>query len=529
MGLLLRRLIRHFDGHERCQGAWPVKRAVGAWVLATAVIPWAIWAQTPASVSTEKPQKPAELEGLPGLVDFLKNSPPAPEVLQKWWQRQNFETPWMDRPAPALDRAAGLVDAKRPLDVLTAWKVALQNDANVRASKAATAVSAERVVQAKSQQSPTLQFSAGNTRNVLEMSPFKVPDHYPSTNQTLTLRQPVLRLGSEPLVRQAEFQSREADAGFARERQNLCVRVVTAFLEALLAEEQIDFIKSQQEFLNQQLQASKAALQAGYGTRTDIDEAQSRMDLNLAQEVEAMQQRDFARRQMEVLLRQPYGNLAGLRADRLLALQVQPSGLDDWQDLARRSSPELQGLEAQRLAAREEIAKQQAAHLPSMDLVGQMQRSSSENVLNPKSRYNNSTLSLQLNIPLYSGGYQSSAVRQAGAEWERISEVLDAARLDLSLRVHKEYRGFTEGMVRAKALETALRSATLALDSARKSQVAGVRTMVDVLNAEQRLIQARRDLAQARYTALAAMARLYALAGRADEGFVQQLNALMVE
>lgn len=478
----------------------------------------------PAPTSTSTP------EGLPALWDFLKTSPPAPEVLQQWWKRQSFETPWMDRPAAALGPANAQVDPKLPLNLLQAWRVALINDASLRASKAATAVSAERVIQAQSQQAPSLQFSAGNTRNVLEMAPLNRPDRYPSTNQTLTLRQPVLRLGIEPQVRQAQFQASDAQSGYRRELQNLGVRVVTAYLESLLAEEQQQFIKTQQAFLKEQLQASKSALAAGYGTRTDIDESQSRLDLNLAQEMEARQQLDFARQQLESLLRQPYGVLAKVRVDRLQGLlggSPQLSTLDDWQLVARQESPELKSLEAQQAAAREEIAKQQAGHLPTMDLVGQMQRSSSENVLNPKSRYANSTLGLQLNIPLYSGGYQSSAVRQAGAELERISEVLEATRLDLRLRVHKEYRGYSEGLARAQALETAMRSAEVALDSARKSQAAGVRTAVDVLNAEQRLVQTRRDLAQTRYASLAALARLHALAGKADEVFVSRLNGVL--
>ena len=82
----------------------------------------------------------------------------------------------------------------------------------------------------------------------------------------------------------------------------------------------------------------------------------------------------------------------------------------------------------------------------------------------------------------------------------------------------------TEGLARVKALEVAVRSADVALDSARKSLAAGVRTTVDVLNAQQQRVQVSRDLSQARYMTLLAKIRLEALAGRIDDGLMERLG-----
>jgi outer membrane protein/protease secretion system outer membrane protein len=94
----------------------------------------------------------------------------------------------------------------------------------------------------------------------------------------------------------------------------------------------------------------------------------------------------------------------------------------------------------------------------------------------------------------------------------------------LGIRVHKEHRGITEGIARVQALEVAVRSADVAVDSARKSVAAGTRTVLDVLNAEQQRVQVLRDLAQARYMTLMATVRLMALAGRIDEGVMQSVG-----
>ena len=109
-----------------------------------------------------------------------------------------------------------------------------------------------------------------------------------------------------------------------------------------------------------------------------------------------------------------------------------------------------------------------------------------------------------------------SASSGAVIDWE-------AARRDLSLRVHKEYRGVTEGELRVRALEQALRSADQLLLSTRRSRQAGVRTALDELNAEQQRATVRRDLMQARYLSLVSRLRLYALSGMAPEQAIAEV------
>jgi outer membrane protein/protease secretion system outer membrane protein len=104
---------------------------------------------------------------------------------------------------------------------------------------------------------------------------------------------------------------------------------------------------------------------------------------------------------------------------------------------------------------------------------------------------------------------------------------MEALRLDLGIRVHREHRGITEGIARVRALEVAVRSADVAVDSARKSVQAGTRTVVDVLNAEQQRMQVLRDLAQARYMTLMATVKLEALAGRVDEGLMARVGVAL--
>jgi outer membrane protein TolC len=136
-------------------------------------------------------------------------------------------------------------------------------------------------------------------------------------------------------------------------------------------------------------------------------------------------------------------------------------------------------------------------------------------------------MGVQLSVPLYAGGYVSATVREAVARQTQAEELLEAVRRDLALRVTTEYRSVTEGRLRVRALEQAEHSADQLAQSSRKSMQAGVRTLVDVFNADQKKAQTQRDLARARYEMLVAYVRLQALAG-GDEGVgIAAVNGLL--
>ena len=308
----------------------------------------------------------------------------------------------------------------------------------------------------------------------------------------------------------------------------MVTRVGEAYFDALLAQDQVLLIEAQKTTYTTQLDAARKGLEAGTGTRTDIDEAQARLDLTLAQELEALQNVEYTRRRLESLMGQPVDVLAGLDVELFNPTVPVPGLVDAWVERAEQTSPELQSLRAQLDAARMEVDKAQAGHKPTLDAVAQWSRSNSDSVTNVNSRYDNKSIGLQLSVPLYAGGYVSSSVRQAVAAQERAREALEAARRDLGVRVHREFRGMTEGVLRVKALEQAVRSAEQAVLSNQKSYQAGSRTAVDVLNAQQQKTTAQRDLAQARYLYLVSRLRLQALAGYDRQVSVAQVNSALL-
>ena len=418
------------------------------------------------------------------------------------------------------------------MDLRQAYDAAYANDASIRASRAGAQASRERLPQAEAQRLPNVSFNAGRNYNDLTSKtrsflgqPVTTESQYYSGSQTLSVRQPLYRPYIAALVRQAQAQANDADASLEKDEQSLVVRVGEAYFDALLARDQLSLVGAQKATYTTQLDAAKKSLAAGSGTRTDIDEAQARLDLTLAQELEAQQSVEFTRRRLETLTGQSLDTLASLDVERFTPSAPAPAGVEAWIERAEQASPELESLRAQLEAARQEIDKAEAGHKPTLDAVAQWARSSSDSVTNVNSRYDNKTIGLQLSVPLYSGGYVNSTVRQAVAAHERAREVLEATRRDLGVRVHREFRGMTEGVLRIGALEQAVRSAEQAVLSNRKSFEAGSRTTLDVLNAEQQKTAALRDLAQARYVYLVSRLRLLSLAGEDRQASVAQVNA----
>ena len=118
-------------------------------------------------------------------------------------------------------------------------------------------------------------------------------------------------------------------------------------------------------------------------------------------------------------------------------------------------------------------------------------------------------------------------MRQAIAEVARTEHQLEAVKRDLGIRVHREHRTVTEGLLRIRAFEQALASATQLEKSTRRSFEAGSRTWVDVLNAEEKRQRAARDLSEARYVLLVAKVRLHALAGEQKGQIIEEVNTVL--
>lgn len=400
------------------------------------------------------------------------------------------------------------------------YERALREDAVIRAARAALNSSSERLPQARAQLFPVIEANLSRNHNNLDTTAPNAQGQeatsnsvYVSEGKTLTFRMPLYNRQRLMQAEQARDIVDDAEATYQRALQDLVVRVGGAYMDALMNQVQLDLVLSQKQSIQTLLDAAIKSFASGQGTRTDIDDARARLDLIVASELEVRQNADYNRRQLEILTNGPVDTLVPLNMASLRGLPTPIPALLEWTTRAEASSPELRSLRARVLAAEKEILVAQGGHRPQLDLVVQWSDSGNENVTRPNTRFVNATYGLRLNIPIYQGGYVTSQVRQAIAEKTRADEILEATRRDLNLRIHKEHRGVTEGLLKVRALEQAVKSASQFVYSTKQSQQAGVRTTLDVLDAQTKLAQASRDLMQARLTYLMSRLRLLSLSG----------------
>ena len=141
--------------------------------------------------------------------------------------------------------------------------------------------------------------------------------------------------------------------------------------------------------------------------------------------------------------------------------------------------------------------------------------------------YTSNQIGVQLNVPIYQGGYVSSRVREAVARREQSRDTLTLVKRQNVRQTREAYLAVTSGAVRVQALEQAQVSSQKALESTLIGYESGVRTGVEVLNAQRELYRTKRDLSQARYTWLLSRLRLKLAAGTLSEIDLAEVNALL--
>jgi outer membrane protein len=169
-----------------------------------------------------------------------------------------------------------------------------------------------------------------------------------------------------------------------------------------------------------------------------------------------------------------------------------------------------------------------AGHLPTLDAVASYNRTDANGGINGfGSDLHNTTVGLQLQIPIYQGGAVSSKVREAVANQQKAQEEIEAARRKVELDTKQAYLEITSSIAQAQANKQTLRSTESALASTNKSFKLGIRTNVDVLNAQQQVFNAKRELLQTHYTYLLGILKLRYSSGLLFEQELDEVSQLL--
>jgi protease secretion system outer membrane protein len=173
------------------------------------------------------------------------------------------------------------------------------------------------------------------------------------------------------------------------------------------------------------------------------------------------------------------------------------------------------------------VARNRAGHYPRIDAVAAASRLQNDSVNTLNSDISQRSFGLQVTVPIYNGGYVDATTEQAIANLRRTESDLDAELNTQRVEVRRQFLAAQNGMVKLDSYAKAVRSSEVALEATRRGVQAGLRTSLDVLDAQRQLYQSRRDQAQARYQYLQAVLLLRVSAGAPPEEAVSALNAML--
>lgn len=350
-----------------------------------------------------------------------------------------------------------------------------------------------------------------------------------SNDWSLQLRQPLIRWQNVISYRQGLIRTSAAEVSLQLANQELIVRVAQAYFDVVKAQEAVSSMTAQQRAISDQLESAKHFFKAGRTSVTDIHEAQSRYDLTTAQLLLFKNELKAKLRALGLLVGRSVERVNGYNRTATHHVPVQLGSATDWMEIARSENLRVKIGALNFNLAEKEYEKQRAGHYPTLDLIAThgVSRNESSTIYGfPRPGYENTqtSINLQLNIPIFSGGATSSQTREALAIKQKIHAELVEAQRAAEIEAQNAYDSIHLGEARLQACEAALTSSLAAVESNKLGYAHGLRVSIDVLNAQAQLYSTYQKVTEAKADLTMAQLRLKAAVGQLTMEDIQYAN-----
>ncbi|KAF0205956.1 MAG: type I secretion outer membrane protein TolC [Gallionellaceae bacterium] len=426
--------------------------------------------------------------------------------------------------------ALGIQAQAQAVDLLETYHAAQGQDAVFASARASQQAGREKLTQGRATMLPSVNLTANSTYydNQIDFPTASRQMNYNSSGIGVTLVQPLFRQQNWLAYTESELQVAISDAQFHLAEQDLIVRVAQAYFDVLISQDSVQLAEAQKKAIAEQLEQARRNFEVGTATITDTYEAQARFDLTNAQLIAAQSNLEIKRRSLQQIANANTGELKLISAELKLDAP-QPADVSKWVDDAQQRNLQVVIAQAGAELADKEVARNRGGHYPTLDLVANVSKSTANGGTFNGTGYGPSdttskSVGVQFNMPLFQGGATQSKWREAEANRDKAQQDMENARRSVGVQVRQAYLGVVSGIAQVQALQQALKSSESLLQASKLGQNVGVRTSLDVLNAQQQLFSTRRDLYQAQYNYLVSQLRLKAAAGNLTEADLARVN-----
>lgn len=434
----------------------------------------------------------------------------------------------------------------QPLDLMDTWRLALSHDPEYRAEQAAVEAGGEQRNLARSLWLPTIGASAtagraGHTSST-QGAQFVTPNMNSEdvefntsirggnlSSYALGIKQPLLNRARLAESRQLQLSAEVADLQWQSAQQNLMLKVAQRYFAVVLAREKVSFLTQQQRQIDLIQQETQERFELGDRPVTDTYEALAHAQGLQAQLLAAQMQEDLAVADFTDLTTQAPDRLLTVPLPApLQAPQLDP--LTDWLTETVQLNPLLQMHNKGVSIAVEQVAQYSSWSSPTLDLIGQL----GYEKLDGSGRYGSALnkaddwmVGVQLNVPIFTGGYRSAKHRQALHLQDQNLAQGDMLRQQVKQQTRAAWLGVQVNGQKVTALQKALKASQERLSATRLGHELGDNTTLERLDAENTVAQMQFELLDAKVSLIVHQLQLAALVGGLDEGHLLQANAYL--
>jgi len=411
-------------------------------------------------------------------------------------------------------------------NLLEIYQLAQQHDPQLKIAHQERLVVLEKKPQARAPLLPQVTLNANVTENWqtdINLLNRNRDMENTTLGYTISLNYALYRRELNIQFQQVDSQIAQVEANYETARQALMERVSTRYFAILTANDNLKFARSAKKAFQRQLEEAQRRFEVGLIAITDVEEAQAGYDLAIADEILAQNELDTAYEVLREITDTDHFLLASLNKNTPL-LNPNTNNIDAWTEVALEQNPNILAAQFVVATARQEIEKQRAANLPSLDLVGQ--QSFSDTLRGEDDGFNNMNFSIgiQLRYALYEGGAIQSRIRESQQRHVQALDKLEQQRRTVQLQTRQLFYTLLSNTSRVKALKQALVSTETALDSIQTGFELGTRTSVDVVNAQRDLLRVQRDYSKVRYDYVLNTLRLKQAAGVLSQEDLEGIN-----
>src|SRR5438270_1842179 len=350
----------------------------------------------------------------------------------------------------------------------------------------------------------------------------------------VNLRQNLFSWANWMALKEAGREVAQAEATYQAAEQQLILRVAQAYFNVLAAEDGLEANQASLEAISRQLDEANKRFEVGLIAITDVQEAKAARDTAAAAVIAAKRTLATSEDQLQEITGEKYDHLSRPGTDMPLK-SPDPADESRWVNISLEQNL---SLISSRLGA--EIARDNAriaigGHLPTLDLVAgrSFQRQGvNENFggsFGYDTYFNDRQIAVQLTVPIFSGGFTQSKVRQTQYLWIAAREAVVQSSRATERQARDAYLGVISGIARVQALGQALESSQTALKATEAGYEVGTRTAVDVLNSRKTLVQAKTDYSGSRYDYIVSVLQLRLAAGNLDRAQLNEVNTWLTQ